>query len=112
MSTFNKIKEFLVRIVKDDEFRASIEAQPNPAKQSQLLKKSGYEFTAAEFDSTSIKILELAEQGLFTELDESELVAVMGGQTSIDGDWFWQRKRPGGGPMPLYGVPIPPWDTI
>ncbi len=112
MSTFDKIKEFLVRIVKDNEFRTSIEARSTPAEQSQLLKESGYDFTPSEFDSAAIKILELAEQGLFTDLSESELVAVTGGQTleeTFDGNnWWWRGPgRPGFPPVIVYGGPIP-----
>jgi predicted ribosomally synthesized peptide with nif11-like leader len=108
MSAFNKIKEFLVRIVKDDEFRASVAAQPNPEEQSRLLKESGYTFTSSEFDSAAIEILELAEQGLFTELSESELSAVMGGNT-LDGSLWWWKKRPDMfPPMIVYGGPMPP----
>ena len=112
MSTFDKIKEFLVRIVKDDEFRTSVEARSTPAEQSQLLKESGYDFTPSEFDAAAIKILELAEQGLFTDLSESELVAVTGGQT-LDGNIGWWRPgltvspgNPGSGFITVYGVPI------
>ncbi len=99
MSTFDKVKEFLVRIVKDDEFRTSVAAQKNPENRSQLLQESGYTFTPSEFDSASIKILELAEQGLFTDLNDNELVAVMGGA-------FTGRIQP------VYGVSIPPFDEI
>ena len=110
MSTFDKIKEFLVRIVKDDEFRTSVEARSTPAEQSQLLKESGYDFTPSEFDSASIKILELAEEGLFTDLSESELVAVTGGQI-LDGNNWWPWRpgsgRPGFPPVIVYGGPIP-----
>jgi predicted ribosomally synthesized peptide with nif11-like leader len=111
MSTFDKVKEFLVRIVKDDEFRTSVEARSTPAEQSQLLKESGYDFTPSEFDSAAIKILELAEEGLFTDLSESELVAVTGGN-----NWWgpWRPgsiHRPGFPPVIVYGGPIPR-DTI
>jgi predicted ribosomally synthesized peptide with nif11-like leader len=110
MSTFDKIKEFFVRIVKDDEFRASVEAQSTPEEQSQLLKESGYDFTPSEFDSAAIKILELAEEGLFTDLSESELVAVAGGQISPSNIWWWEPgpiHRPGFPPITVYGGPIP-----
>jgi predicted ribosomally synthesized peptide with nif11-like leader len=111
MSTFDKIKEFFVRIIKDDEFRTSVEAKSTPEEQSQLLKESGYDFTPSEFDSAAIKILELAEQGLFTDLSESELVAVTGGQT-LDGNnwWPWRPSpigRPGFPPVTVYGGPLP-----
>ena len=97
MSTFDKVKEFLVRIVKDDEFRTSVAAQKNPENRSQLLQESGYNFTPSEFDSASIKILELAEQGLFTDLNDNELVAVMGG--AFMGHFIL---------YPVYGCPISP----
>jgi predicted ribosomally synthesized peptide with nif11-like leader len=99
MSTFDKVKEFLVRIVKDDEFRTSVASQSTPADRSQLLKESGYTFTPSEFDSASIKILELAEQGLFTDLNDNELVAVMGGA-------FTGRVQP------VYGISIPPFHEM
>jgi predicted ribosomally synthesized peptide with nif11-like leader len=117
MSTFDKVKEFLVRIVKDDEFRTSVAAQKNPENRSQLLQESGYTFTPSEFDSASIKILELAEQGLFTDLNDNELVAIMGGA-------FTGRVHPVYGisippfhempdrVRPVYGVPVPPSQTI
>jgi predicted ribosomally synthesized peptide with nif11-like leader len=110
MSTFDKIKEFFVRIIKDDEFRTSVEAKSTPEEQSQLLKESGYDFTPSEFDSAAIKILELAEQGLFTDLSESELVAVTGGQTLAGHNWWWRPgpiHRPGFPPVIVYGGPIP-----
>jgi predicted ribosomally synthesized peptide with nif11-like leader len=85
MSAFDKIKELLVRIVKDDKFRTSVESQPTLEDRSQLLKESGYSFTQSEIDSASIKILELAEKGLFSDLDDCELVAVMGGYGGVLG---------------------------
>jgi predicted ribosomally synthesized peptide with nif11-like leader len=119
MSTFDKVKEFLVRIVKDDEFRTSVAAQKNPENRSQLLQKSGYTFTPSEFDSASIKILELAEQGLFTDLNDHELVAVMGG--AFTGHIFQPVYGVSIPPIfaeipghvrPVYGVPVPPSQTI
>jgi predicted ribosomally synthesized peptide with nif11-like leader len=109
MSTFDKVKEFLVRLVKDNEFRTSVEARSTPEEQSQLLKDSGYDFTPSEFDSAAIKILELAEEGLFTDLSESELVAVAGGQTLDGNNWWWRPGpgRPGFPPVIVYGGPIP-----
>jgi predicted ribosomally synthesized peptide with nif11-like leader len=96
MSTFNKIKEYLVRIAKDDEFRTSLEAQTQPEDRAKFLKEAGYTFTPAELDSAASKILELAEQGLFSELDENELSAVVGG-------------IPLGGAHVVYGGPISPF---
>jgi predicted ribosomally synthesized peptide with nif11-like leader len=112
MSTFDKVKEFLVRIVKDDEFRTSVEAKSTPEEQSQLLKESGYDFTPSEFDSAAIEILELAEQGLFTDLNDNELVAVTGGQT-LNGNIGWWKPglifspvNPHPGFITVYGVPV------
>jgi predicted ribosomally synthesized peptide with nif11-like leader len=108
MSTFDKVKEFLIRIVKDDEFRTSVASQSTPADRSQLLQKSGYDFTPSEFDSAAIKILELAEEGLFTDLSESELVAVAGGQTLDGNNWWWRPIGSPGNPgfITVYGVPV------
>jgi predicted ribosomally synthesized peptide with nif11-like leader len=104
MSTFDKIKEFLVRIVKDDEFRTSVESKSTPADRSQLLRESGYDFTPSEFDSAAIKILELAEQGLFTDLSESELVAVTGGRIYYEPG----TDIPSFPPIIVYGGPVSP----
>jgi predicted ribosomally synthesized peptide with nif11-like leader len=100
MSAFDKIKELLVRIVKDDKFRTSVESQPTPEDRYQLLKESGYSFTQSELDSASIKILELAEKSLFNDLNDNELVAVMGGFTGLLGG---NSSQPS---MVAYGSPF------
>jgi hypothetical protein len=100
MSPIDKIKELLVRIVKDDAFRSEIESQPTPEAQTEVLEKSGYLFGAEELEAATIKILELAEQGLFPELTDTELNAVFGGQT------LTRLPFPTG--QAMYGVSIPP----
>ncbi len=102
----DKIKEFLVRLVKDDDFRDRVEQQPTPEAQESFLAQSGYSFSALDLDSAAIKILELAEQGQFTDLNEGELIAVFGGQTTPT-----FTTSPISPPaMALYGVSIPPQD--
>jgi hypothetical protein len=98
MSAIDKIKELIVRLVRDESFFSDLTQQSTPEEQAEFLTKSGYGFSPTEFDSAAIKILELAEKGDFTDLNEDELVAVFGGQTNNL-------------VQPLYGVSIGPIDN-
>jgi hypothetical protein len=79
MLPIDKIKELVVRLVKDDQFRQEIESQSTVCARTKFLEESGYEFVKSELEAATIEILELAERGLFPELTEGELNAVMGG---------------------------------
>jgi hypothetical protein len=95
-----KLKEFVVRLVKDEEFRTELENQPSEQAQTKVLEELGYNFTLPDVEAGAIKILELAEQGLFNDLNEGELTAVFGGLTSAG--------KPYEGPtvVAIYGVPV------
>jgi hypothetical protein len=101
MSAFDRIKEFVVRLVRDESFLANLDQKSTPEEQEEFLQQSGYSFSPTDLDSAAIKILELAEQGKFTDLNEDELVAVFGGQTNTNNLI-----------QPMYGIGIGPIDDL
>ena len=124
----DKVKEFLIRLVKDSVFIAQLQ-QRSAEQLPAFLQDAGYGFSQDEFESATLQILDLKEQNQFHELSEAELVGAVGG-------WFrlypkypgWFSKpprrlpRPIGGPIggpidgpiggpiaqPMYGVVIEP----
>lgn len=90
-----KVKEFLVKLVKDKAFQDRLETS-SIDEQNQFLQASGYNFTKQEFEAATLEILESKERGEFNELSNEELVAVVGGYV--------------GEPIatPIYGLPLPP----
>ncbi len=87
-----KVKEFIVRMVKDQDFRAQLMSGKVEQIRTAMLE-SGYNFSIEEFETATLKILELKEAGEFHELSEEELVGAVGG---------YIRKAPI--IQPLYGV--------
>lgn len=77
-----KAKEFLVRLVKDETFRAQLMSE-KAEEVRQVLEDGGYKFSQAEFETAAIKILELKDNGGFDELSEQELVGAIGGVTTL-----------------------------
>lgn len=96
LEIFEKVKEFLVRLVKDEDFRAQLQSK-TIEEFRKVMQASGYNFSQQEFETATIKILELKELGGFHELSEEELVGVVGG---------YVEKRPT--IQPMYGVVISP----
>lgn len=93
---FERVKAFLIRIIRDEDFRTQL--QTGVVEQTQkVLQDNGYTFSKDEFESATLKILELKEQDQFHELTEAELVAAVGG---------WLGREPI--IQPLYGVIIDP----
>jgi predicted ribosomally synthesized peptide with nif11-like leader len=94
MSTniLERVKEFLVRLVKDQAFRAQLEVDAIEEVR-QVLQDAGYSFSQEEFETATIQLLDLKEQGEFHELSEEELVGLVGG--------FVGQESP---VQPLYGV--------
>jgi predicted ribosomally synthesized peptide with nif11-like leader len=121
---FEKVKEFLIRIVKDETFRSQLMSEKVEEVKT-ALENGGYNFSQAEFETAAIKILELKELGEFQDLSEEELVAAFGGLTRSsdrtvqplygviywppEGNYPkpWPRPRPID-PQPLYGIVIGP----
>ncbi|MEC4813248.1 MAG: Nif11-like leader peptide family RiPP precursor [Scytonema sp. PMC 1069.18] len=93
LEILEKVKDFLIKLVKDEAFRTQLMSE-KVEDVKKALEDSGYRFSQKEFETAAIKILELKESGEFNDLSEEELVGAFGGITGI-GDRFVQ---------PLYGV--------
>ncbi len=78
VNLFERLKEFLVRLVKDQSFRTELDNGTVEERQ-QILKSAGYIFSKEEFETAAIHVLESKERGEFTELTEEELAGVLGG---------------------------------
>ncbi|QFS51378.1 Nif11-like leader peptide family RiPP precursor [Nostoc sphaeroides] len=86
-----KVKNFLLRLVKDEAFRTQLMSDKID-EVVKVMEESGYNFSQEEFETASIKILELKELGQFEDLSEEELVGAFGGLTSAVA-------------LPAYGLP-------
>jgi predicted ribosomally synthesized peptide with nif11-like leader len=78
VNLFERLKEFLVRLVKDQSFRTQLDNGTVEERQ-QLLKSAGYIFSKEEFETAALHVLEAKERGEFTDLNEEELAGVLGG---------------------------------
>lgn len=78
VNLFERLKEFLVRLVKDQSFRTELDNGTVEERQ-QILKSAGYIFSKEEFETAALHVLESKERGEFTELNEEELAGVLGG---------------------------------
>jgi predicted ribosomally synthesized peptide with nif11-like leader len=78
VNLFERLKEFLVRLVKDPSFRTQLDSGTVEERQ-QLLKSAGYIFSKEEFETAALHVLEAKERGEFTDLNEEELAGVLGG---------------------------------
>ena len=123
-----KVKEFIVRMVKDQDFRAQLMSGKVEQIRTAMLE-SGYNFSIEEFETATLKILELKEAGEFHDLTEEELVGAVGGyigrRPMIQPMYgvIWWRPKPYPKPLPqpepcpkpidvqpVYGVEIDPID--
>ncbi len=119
VSLFERLKEFLVRLVKDKSFRTEFDNGTVEERQ-QILKSAGYIFSKEEFETAAIHVLESKERGEFTELNEEELAGVLGGFVRGEliiqpmyGVVFAEPETVSWSPeepifQPMYGVIIPP----
>jgi predicted ribosomally synthesized peptide with nif11-like leader len=102
-----KVKEFLVRLIKDHTFRSHLE-NSSVEERNRFLEASGYQFTKEEFETAAIAILESKERGEFEDLSEAELASVFGGYGGIT-----PIKPPI--VQPMYGViwwPVPIYPPV
>lgn len=97
LAIFEKVKEFLIRIVKDEAFYTQLMSDKIDVV-IKTMEEGGYNFSQKEFETASIKILELKELGQFDDLSEEELVGAFGGLTSTNEQVA----------QPLYGVVVSP----
>jgi predicted ribosomally synthesized peptide with nif11-like leader len=124
LEILEKVKEFLVRLVKDRAFRAQL--QTNKIDEvRKVMQAGGYNFSKEEFETATLKILELKELDQFHELSEEELVAAVGGYVTklpdiqpLYGVILWPPEplpepypKPID-PQPMYGVIIEPIEPI
>jgi predicted ribosomally synthesized peptide with nif11-like leader len=123
LEIFEKVKDFLVQLVKDDAFRTQLMSE-KAEEVKKALENGGYNFSQQEFETAAISILELKELGEFHELSEEELVGALGGISRIKdtliqplyGVIYWPPKgypKPGIkpkpiDPQPMYGIVIDP----
>lgn len=126
LAIFEKVKEFLVRIVKDEAFRSQLMSE-KAEEVKKALENGGYNFSQKEFETAAIQILELKELGEFHDLSEEELLGAFGGLTRIsdrivqplygviswppedDHPQPWPKPKPID-PQPMYGIVIDPLD--
>ena len=106
VSLFERLKEFLVRLVKDQSFRTELDNGTVEERQ-QILKSAGYIFSKEEFETAAIHVLESKERGEFTELNEEELAGVLGGL--VRAELSFTSPQP---PQPLYGVVFREQETV
>jgi predicted ribosomally synthesized peptide with nif11-like leader len=128
LEILEKVKEFLIRLVKDEDFRTQLMSNKIDEVR-QVIQDSGYSFSQEEFETATIKILELKELGEFHELTEQELLGAVGGISRIDstviqplyGVVIWPPKKclrpcpspqPWPEPQPMYGIVIDPIEPI
>ncbi|MEH2127152.1 Nif11-like leader peptide family natural product precursor [Nostoc sp.] len=97
LTIFDKVKEFIIRLVKDEAFYTQLMSDKID-EVIKVMEDGGYNFSQEEFETASIKILELKELGQFDDLSEEELVGAFGGLTN-NKDLLVQ---------PLYGVVFSP----
>ncbi|MFN6476940.1 Nif11-like leader peptide family RiPP precursor [Nostoc sp. DedQUE07] len=97
LTIFEKVKDFLVRLVKDEAFYTQLMSD-KIEEVIKVMEEGGYNFSQEEFETASIKILELKELGQFDDLSEDELVGAFGGLTNNKDSVL----------QPLYGVVVSP----
>ncbi len=127
LEIFEKVKDFLIRVVKDEEFRTQLMSD-KVEEVRKAIADGGYNFSQEEFEAAAIKILELKELGQFDDLSEDELLGAVGGVTdttantsSLKLPWYpypWRHPSPSPtpipsptpvpGPQPLYGIVVGP----
>lgn len=111
VNLFERLKEFLVRAVKDQSFRTQLDNGTVEERQ-QVLKEAGYIFSKEEFETAAIRVLESKERGEFNDLNEEELAGVLGGFVGgkypiiqpMYGAILWPPKD--WVPQPMYGVVV------
>jgi predicted ribosomally synthesized peptide with nif11-like leader len=99
LEILEKVKNFLIRLVKDEAFRTQLMSEKTD-EVIKVMEEGGYNFSQEEFETASIKILELKELGQFEDLSEEELVGAFGGIT-ITGNTARISQA-------IYGVVAPP----
>jgi len=130
---FERVKEFLVKFVKDQTFRDRLE-NSSIEEGNQIMQAAGYGFSPQEFEMTAVELLESKERGEFQELTEDELLSVVGSLVQgsdvtfqplygviAPGDnppispkpiWWRHKPKPPFHPVPLYGGVQPMYGIV
>jgi len=120
LEILEKVKDFLIKFVKDESFRAQLMSDEVEAVRK-AMADSGYHFSQDEFETAAVKILDLKESGEFHELSEEELVGAVGGLSYVWPPQDYPKELPERkpypwpkpiDPQPMYGVIIEPIDPI
>lgn len=116
LDILERVKTFLIRLVKDEDFRTQL--MSNKVEEvKKVMADNGYNFSQQEFETASIKILELKELGEFQDLSEEELVGAVGGWIKRCPKYpivqplygvVEPRPTPSPNPQPMYGIVIKP----
>jgi len=120
LEILEKVKDFLIKFVKDESFRTQLMSHEVEAARK-AMADSGYNFSQDEFETAALKILDLKESGEFHELTEEELVGAVGGLSYAWPPQEYPKELPEPkpypcpkpiDPQPMYGVIIKPIDPI
>jgi hypothetical protein len=95
MDVFNRLKNFLVQLIQDDQFRNQLANTPDSEKE-QFLGQFGYRFSQQEWELGMLQILDARERDEFEDLTDEQLTALAGAGVN---DVIVR---------PLYGVPVDP----
>ncbi|MCC5603514.1 Nif11-like leader peptide family natural product precursor [Nostoc favosum] len=100
------VQAFYARLASDEAFRNQMQGVTSKDECSQVVKDAGYDFTQEEFEEYTAQLLEsTAGDGELKDLNQKELEAVFGGDSSITGK---PTSIPG-----LYGLPVwPPYQLL
>jgi predicted ribosomally synthesized peptide with nif11-like leader len=97
--SLENVKLFYAQLAIDEAFRTQVQSAQTKEECSQTVKDAGYDFTSQELEDYTAQLLNPTDD--LTDLDETELEAVMGGFRAL-------VELPGRRVQPLYGVIWPP----
>jgi predicted ribosomally synthesized peptide with nif11-like leader len=95
MDVFSRLKQFVVQLFQDDQFRHQL-GSASSEERVKLLEQLGYNFSQQEWEVGMLQILDARERDEFEDLTDEQLVALAG--AGIDDVTI----------VPLYGVPVDP----
>lgn len=75
-------RSFYLRVTRDEEFRKQLEQLATEKERQQAIQVEGYEFTAEEWKTFSLKILAASDVNEDGKLSDAELFTVSGGAHS------------------------------
>ncbi|MDF5728897.1 MAG: Nif11-like leader peptide family natural product precursor [Rhizonema sp. PD38] len=86
--SIENVKAFYQRLISDETFCTKIQSINSKTECTQIVRDAGYYFTQEEYEKYTHQLLESDNtDSELQDLDEKELEAVMGGASSIIGNW-------------------------